>query len=61
MRTYNYKDGRVKDHRVGTQISDLPALMQGELLDEFIEALSRYDREQRLEAMQEEEAEGGGK
>lgn len=38
IRTYNYKESRVTDHRIGLTIRRLDQVLQGEL-DEFVEAL----------------------
>ena len=29
VRTYNYKEGRVKDHRINLLLNDLPGLLDG--------------------------------
>jgi peptide chain release factor 1 len=46
IRTYNYPQNRVTDHRVGLTIYNLEAVMQGEI-DEFIEKLT-FDNNQKL-------------
>jgi peptide chain release factor 1 len=48
IRTYNYPQGRVTDHRIGLTSYRLEDILNGEL-DEFVEALKRKDQEQRLE------------
>ena len=49
VRTYNYKEGRVKDHRVNVQINDLSGMMDGgESLGEMIEALRLEERRRAL-------------
>jgi len=47
IRTYNYTQGRVTDHRIGYTSYNLPSVMEGEL-DPFIEALSIADETARL-------------
>ncbi|RPI92160.1 MAG: peptide chain release factor 1 [Chloroflexi bacterium] len=47
IRTYNYPQNRVTDHRVGHSIYNLPAVMDG-AIDEFIEELSTRDEAERL-------------
>ena len=47
IRTYNYPQNRVTDHRVGHSIYNLPAVMDGGI-DEFIEELSTRDEAERL-------------
>ena len=40
IRTYNFKENRVTDHRIGLTVHQLDLVMEGQL-DEFIEALRR--------------------
>ncbi len=47
IRTYNYPQNRVTDHRINLSIFNLPAVMQGGI-DEFIEELSSRDESDRL-------------
>jgi peptide chain release factor 1 len=49
IRTYNYPQSRVTDHRIGMTVYNLPAIMDGNL-DEFIEALRLEENMQRLAA-----------
>jgi peptide chain release factor 1 len=49
IRTYNYPQGRVTDHRIGYTSYNLPAVMEGEL-DQFIEALTIADEAEKLAA-----------
>ncbi len=46
IRTYNFKENRVTDHRIGLTISQLPAVLEGEL-DAFVDALT-IDNQARL-------------
>jgi peptide chain release factor 1 len=39
IRTYNFPQGRVSDHRIELTLYKLPAVMEGTALDEFIDAL----------------------
>jgi peptide chain release factor 1 len=48
IRTYNFPQDRVTDHRVGLTKGNLPAVLNGEL-DEFTAALEAEDRRRRLE------------
>jgi peptide chain release factor 1 len=47
VRTYNYKEGRVKDHRINLLLNDLPGLMDGgDSLAEMLAALKLEERRQ---------------
>ena len=50
IRTYNYPQDRVTDHRVGQNFSNLPGMLDGDL-DRVIEALTVFDNAERLEAV----------
>lgn len=47
IRTYNFPQNRVTDHRIGLTLYNLPAVMEGKL-DEVIAALQRADFEEKL-------------
>jgi peptide chain release factor 1 len=47
IRTYNYPQGRVTDHRIGYSKHNLPIIMDGEI-DDFIEQLRIADNAERL-------------
>jgi peptide chain release factor 1 len=49
IRTYNFPQNRVTDHRIGLTIQKLDQILQGKL-DEIIEALIMEDQSQRLES-----------
>jgi peptide chain release factor 1 len=49
IRTYNYPQNRVTDHRIGLSIYNLPAVMDGDI-EPFIEELSTRDEADRLAA-----------
>ncbi len=48
IRTYNFPQGRVTDHRVNFTKYDIEAMMRGELLPDFHKALLEAER---LDAM----------
>jgi peptide chain release factor 1 len=47
IRTYNYPQNRVTDHRIGLTVYNLDLFMEGQL-DEMVNALQTSDMEQRL-------------
>ena len=49
IRTYNYPQNRVTDHRINVSIYNLPAVMEGGI-DPFIEELATRDEAERLAA-----------
>ncbi|MGM0901407.1 peptide chain release factor 1 [Mesobacillus maritimus] len=49
IRTYNFPQNRVTDHRIGLTIQKLDQILQGKM-DEIIEALIMEDQSSRLEA-----------
>ena len=48
IRTYNYPQGRVTDHRINFTLYKLPQVMDGEGLDEIINALIEFDQEEKI-------------
>ena len=48
IRTYNYPQGRVTDHRINLTLHKLDKVLQGEALDELIDALVVEDRSLKL-------------
>jgi peptide chain release factor 1 len=50
IRTYNFPQGRVTDHRINLTLYRLPEIMQGEL-DELINTLIREDQTDQLQQM----------
>ncbi len=49
IRTYNFPQGRVTDHRIGLTSHRLEGILEGEL-EEFTEALTAWDRAEQLAA-----------
>lgn len=47
IRTYNYPQNRVTDHRIGFTIQKLDRVMEGDI-DDIIEALIHFDQQQKL-------------
>ncbi len=51
IRTYNFPQGRVTDHRIGLTLHRLPEILEGTGLSELIDALIAEDQAKRLAAM----------
>ncbi|MBX3245372.1 MAG: peptide chain release factor 1 [Acidobacteria bacterium] len=49
IRTYNFKENRVTDHRIGMTVYQLDLVMEGQL-DEFIEGLRTHFQTEKLKA-----------
>ncbi len=49
IRTYNFPQGRITDHRINLTLHKLDEFMQGEIFDEFIENLNLQAQEEQLE------------
>ena len=54
IRTYNFQQGRVTDHRIGLTLYKIDAIMDG-ALDELIDALVTADQAEKLKQGQEAE------
>ncbi len=52
IRTYNFPQGRVTDHRIGLTLYKIDSIMDGDL-DELIDALAAADQAERLKSEQE--------
>ncbi len=48
IRTYNFPQGRVSDHRINLTLYKIDQVMDGEALDQFIDALLAEDRAAKL-------------
>ncbi len=48
IRTYNFPQGRVTDHRISLTLHKLDRVLEGESLDEIIDALTAEDQASRL-------------
>lgn len=51
IRTYNFPQDRITDHRINLTLHNLPGILDGEL-DELIEALATNERAKQLEGSQ---------
>jgi peptide chain release factor 1 len=51
IRTYNFPQGRVTDHRVGVTVHRLPGVLEGDL-DELVDALLAAERAEQLQALE---------
>ncbi len=52
IRTYNFPQGRVSDHRINLTTYNIAKVMTGEALDEFIQALTAADQAERLGSLE---------
>jgi peptide chain release factor 1 len=50
IRTYNYPQDRITDHRIGLTVHNIPGVMSGEI-DALVEGLVAADRAERLNAV----------
>jgi peptide chain release factor 1 len=53
IRTYNFPQGRVTDHRINLTLYKIDKVMSGEALDEVIDVIVTEDQASRLAAMEE--------
>src|SRR5947209_2968618 len=51
IRTYNFREGRVTDHRIGLTLHRLPAVLEGDL-DEIVDALTAAEQAERLQKVE---------
>jgi peptide chain release factor 1 len=51
IRTYNFREGRVTDHRIGLTLHRLPEILEGDL-DEIIDALTAAEQAERLQKVE---------
>ena len=49
IRTYNWPENRITDHRIGYKANNLDSVLNGDMQD-LIEALQAQERAERLEA-----------
>ena len=52
IRTYNFPQGRVTDHRVNLTLHRLDEFMEGEIFDEIVESLSLHSQELELKNLE---------
>src|ERR671922_94940 len=51
IRTYNFREGRVTDHRIGLTLHRLPEILEGDL-DDIIDALTAAEQAERLQKVE---------
>ena len=54
IRTYNYPQGRVTDHRINLTLYNLARILEGEALDDIIDPLIAEDQAARLSMLEDE-------
>ena len=54
IRTYNFPQGRVTDHRINLTLHKLDAVLQGEALEELVQALIAEDQAEKLASLDEQ-------
>jgi len=54
IRTYNFPQGRVTDHRINLTLYNLPEVLSGNGLDEIIDALTADEQAAKLAALEQE-------
>ncbi len=54
IRTYNFPQGRVTDHRINLTLHKINQILAGEALDEIVDALTAQDEAERLAALNED-------
>ena len=52
IRTYNYPQGRVTDHRINLTLHKLEEFMEGEIFDEIIDSLNLHAQEEELKNLE---------
>ncbi len=52
IRTYNFPQDRITDHRANLNFSNIPAVMEGEM-DDIVDGMKKWDGENRLQSLQE--------
>ena len=55
IRTYNFPQGRVTDHRIGLTVHQLNAVLEGDL-DQIVDALTLADQQAKLKLVEKESA-----
>ena len=52
IRTYNYPQGRVTDHRINLTLHKLEEFMEGEIFDEIVDSLNLHAQEEELKNLE---------
>ena len=51
IRTYNFPQGRVTDHRSNVSVFDMEKMLNGEHLEEIIDGLQELQERERVDAL----------
>lgn len=54
IRTYNFPQGRVTDHRINLTVYNLPEVIEGSALEPILDALAAEDQAQKLAALEDD-------
>ena len=52
IRTYNFPQGRVTDHRINLTLHKLEEFMEGEIFDEIVDSLNLHAQEEELRGLE---------
>lgn len=54
IRTYNFPQNRITDHRCGYSLHDIDGVMSGEKLDQLVDVLEQHEAQEKSKSLLEE-------